>query len=355
MSGPLPLDGFLVLDLSRMLPGAVLIRTLLDLGARVIKVEDPSGGDVMRSAPPVVDGVGAGFHAFFHGVESVTLDLRTEAGASAVRTLARHVDLLVESFRQGTLENWGLGLSELRDSNSTLVTCSLPGFPTGGSWGQRIAHDLNLVAVTGLLSRLSPGTVPGIQVSDVGTGLRAATAVVAALLIRSRTGRGSHVEQPLVTGSLPFLTWAMADARAGGGGVLDGILAGQAPAYRLYACAGGTSIAVATLEPKFWVTLVEALGLPHLAGDGLDTGPRGAAAAAEVERVFLQHPAQHWVALADRIALPVSPVLTVADAARQEWIPGGDAGCRAPALGSATARVLAEFGAAGEPPPDMIQ
>jgi len=350
MSGPLPLDGFLVLDLSRMLPGAVLIRTLLDLGARVVKMEDPSGGDYMRSTPPLVDGVGAGFHAFFDGVESVTLDLRTEAGASAVRSLARHADLLVESFRPGTLEKWGLGLSGLRDRSSMLVTCSLPGFPTGGSWGQRIAHDLNLVAVTGLLSRLSPGTVPGIQVSDVGTGLRAATAVVAALLLRSRTGRGSHIEQPLVTGPLPFLTWAMADARAGGGGVLDGVLTGQAPAYRLYTCADGNSIAVGALEPKFWVTLAEALGLPHLAGDGLDTGPRGAAAAAEVERIFLQHPAQHWVELAGRLALPVSPVLTVADAVHQEWIPGADAARRAPALGSATARVLAEFGAAGELP-----
>src|SRR5512140_4004186 len=89
VSEPRPLDGFLVLDLSRMLPGAVLIRTLVDLGARVVKVEDPSGGDYMRSTPPLVDGVGAGFHAFFHGVESVTLDLRTPAGASSVRTLAR--------------------------------------------------------------------------------------------------------------------------------------------------------------------------------------------------------------------------------------------------------------------------
>jgi crotonobetainyl-CoA:carnitine CoA-transferase CaiB-like acyl-CoA transferase len=96
--------------------------------------------------------------------------------------------------------------------------------------------------------------------------------------------------------------------------------------------------------------LVEALGLPHLAGDGLDTGSRGAAAFAEVERAFLAHPAEHWVELAGRLALPVSPVLPVSEAVRQEWIPAEDATRRAPALGSATARVLQEFGAAGNRP-----
>jgi crotonobetainyl-CoA:carnitine CoA-transferase CaiB-like acyl-CoA transferase len=190
--------------------------------------------------------------------------------------------------------------------------------------------------------------VPGIQVGDVGTGLQAATAILGALLLRGRTGRGSHVEQPLLTGPLPFMTWAMADARAGGGGVLDDVLVGRSPCYRVYRCEGGTALAAGTLEPKFWAGFASAIGLPHVAGDGLDTGPRGEAVAAEVERTLLTRPASHWVEIAAKLGLPLSEVLPVADAIRQEWIPPGAGALRAPALGGATARVLAEFGAAGD-------
>jgi crotonobetainyl-CoA:carnitine CoA-transferase CaiB-like acyl-CoA transferase len=348
MTSPLALSGTLVLDASRMLPGAVLVRTLLDLGARVIKIEDPSGGDYMRSTPPLVDGVGAGFHAFFAGAESVTLDLRSAQGASALRTLARHADLLLESFRPGTLEKWGLGLGTLRDRHPMLVTCSLPGFPASGTWRDRVGHDLNVAAVTGLLERLPEGIVPGIQVADVGTGLQAGTAVLGALLLRVRTGRGSHVEQPLVTGPLPFLTWAMADARAGGGGVLDDVLVGRSPCYRVYPCAGGTALAAGTLEPKFWAGFVGALDLRHLSGDGLDTGRPGEAAIAEVEKKLRTRPASHWADLGAKLGLPLSEVLPVAEAVKQEWIPAGGRSLRAPSLGNATARVLAEFGAAGD-------
>ena len=347
MTAPLPLSGTLILDVTRMLPGAVLVRTLLDLGARVIKIEDPSGGDYMRSTPPLVEGVGAGFHAFFSGAESVTLDLRSPRGTAALRTLARHADVLLESFRPGTLEKWGLGLDSLRARHPMLVTCSLPGFPAEGSWRDRVGHDLNVAAVTGLLARLPGAGVPGIQVADVGTGLQAATAILGALLLRARTGRGTHVEQPLVTGPLPFLTWAMADARAGGGGVLDDVLVGRSPCYRLYRCAGGTTLAAGTLEPKFWAGFAGAIGLPHLAGDGLDTGSRGETAAAEVEEALVAFPAAHWAELGARLGLPLSEVLPLCDAVREEWIPSGT-GLRGPVLGGATARVLAEFGAPGD-------
>ena len=265
--------------------------------------------------------------------------------SSALRTLARHADVLLESFRPGTLEKWGLGLASLRDRHPSLVTCSLPGYPTGGTWRDRVGHDLNVAAVTGLLARLPGGVVPGIQVADVGTGLQAATAVLAALLLRGRTGRGSHVEQPLLTGPLPFLTWAMADARAGGGGVLDDVLVGRSPCYRIYRCAGGSALAAGTLEPKFWASFVSALGLPHLAGDGLDTGCRGDAAAAEAVAVLLGKPAAHWAALGAELGLPLSEVLSAAEAGRQEWIPADAGSRRGPALGDATARVLDEFGA----------
>ena len=301
---------------------------------------------MMRSAQPLVDGVGAGFRAFFQGSESVALDLRMPEGAAAVRALARHADVVLESFRAGTLEKWGLGLSQLRARNSSLVTCSLSSYGNEGPLAGRLGHDLNFVAVTGFLSRLPADAVLGVQIADVGAGLQASTALLGALLLRHRTGRGSHVEQPLVTGPLPFLTWAVADGRAGGGGVLDTQVAGRVPAYRLYGCGDGRTIALGALEPKFWVGLVEAIGLGHLAGHGLDAGARGEAAAREVGAAFMGRDAASWQEMGERLGLPITVVLSLEEAARHPWVPAGE-GRRAPALGEDTDRVREEFGLPG--------
>ena len=145
MNSALPLAGTVVLDVSRMLPGAVLARTLVDLGARVVKVEDPRSGDPMRVTPPLVGGTGAGFLAFFRGVESVAIDLKAPAGAAALRKMARHADVLVESFRPGTLERWDLGYDRLAALNPGLVVVSLSSFGSEGEDADRIGHDLERV------------------------------------------------------------------------------------------------------------------------------------------------------------------------------------------------------------------
>jgi crotonobetainyl-CoA:carnitine CoA-transferase CaiB-like acyl-CoA transferase len=366
---PLPLDGITVVDASRMLPGAVLARTLVDLGARVIKVEDPAGGDALRHTPPLIGGTGAGFCALARGCESVVLDLQSEAGAATFRRLAKHADVVVESFRPGTLDAWSIGEARLRDGNPRLVVCSLSGFGGAPRWRRRAAHDLNFVALSGLTALLGGG-VPGIQLADVSGALLAATAVLAALLRRQRTGLGASIDQPLAAAPLPFLTWAWADGEAGGGGVGATILAGRCPAYRTYACRDGGLVAVAAIEPKFWTALVREIGLPHLAGAGLDTGPDGEAAAEEVAARFRSEARGHWLATADRLNLPLTAVHDL-DAARREplfseaglleelpladgatahvpgpFIPslGRTPPRRAPRLGEHTSQVLRELG-----------
>ncbi len=364
-----PLDGITVLDASRMLPGAVLARTLVDLGARIIKVEDPTGGDALRHTPPLIGDTGAGFCALLRGCESVALDLRAEAGAAAFRRLARHADVVVESFRPGTLDSWGLGGDRLRAANPRLVVCSLSGFGGAERWRRRAAHDLNFAALSGLTTLLGGG-VPGIQLADVAGALLAAIAILAALLRRQRTGLGATIDQPLAAGPLPFLAWAWADAEAGGGGVTTTILAGRCPAYNTYACRDGLWVAVAAIEPKFWSDLARELGVPHLAGAGLDTSREGTAAIAEVADRFLTEPRAHWLAAADRLGLPISAVHDL-DAARREplfreaglveELPLGDGATGhvpgpfvaslgrtparpAPRLGEQTRQVLREFG-----------
>ncbi len=365
----LPLEGIVVVDASRMLPGAVLARTLVDLGARVIKVEDPAGGDALRHTPPLIGDTGAGFCALARGCESVVLDLQSEAGAVAFRRLARHADVVVESFRAGTLESWGLGESRLRAGNPGLVVCSLSGFGGAPAWRRRAAHDLNFVALAGLTTLLGGG-VPGIQLADVSAALLAATGILAALLRRQRTGMGATIDQPLAAGPLPFLLWAWADGEAGGGGVGTTILAGRCPAYRTYACRDDLEVAVAAIEPKFWSALVCEMGLPDLAGSGLDTGADGAAAAAAVGARFAGMPREHWLELADRLGLPVTAVHDLGAARREPlfeeagllealplgggatgWVPGPfvpslgrTPGRPAPRLGEHTSEVLRELG-----------
>jgi crotonobetainyl-CoA:carnitine CoA-transferase CaiB-like acyl-CoA transferase len=359
-----------VLDASRMLPGAVLARTLVDLGARVLKVEDPSGGDPMRHTPPLIGDTGAGFCALLRGCESIALDLQSEAGGAAFLRLARHADVVVESFRPGTLETWGLGIARLRELNPRLVVCSLSGFGRSPGHEHQAAHDLNYVALAGLVERIGGG-VPRLQLADIGGALLAATAIVAALLRRERTGLGARVDQPLAVAPLPLVAWSWADAAAGGVGAGETLLAGRCAAYRIYRCGDGADIAVGALEPKFWSELVRLLGVPHLAGAGLDAGAEGEAAAAEVAGLLRTQTRAHWLALTEPLGLPVTPVNDLETARRSPvyaaagWmedlpVPGGAAAVPgpfipslgrtparpAPALGEHTASVLAEFGVA---------
>jgi crotonobetainyl-CoA:carnitine CoA-transferase CaiB-like acyl-CoA transferase len=351
-----------------MLPGAVLARTLVDLGARVLKVEDPVGGDTMRHVPPLIGDTGAGFHAFFRGCESICLDLQSERGAASFLRLVRHSDVVVESFRPGTLDAWGVGVARLRELNPRLIVCSLTGFGAAPGRGRQAAHDLNFVALAGVIERLGGG-VPRLQLADIGAALLAATAVVAALLQRERSGRGVHLDQPLAVAPLPFLTWAWADDAAGGAGVGDTILAGRCPAYRTYRCGDGREIAVAAIEPKFWSELVRVLGVPHRAGAGLDTGAEGDAAAAEVAAALATRPRAAWLDLVAPLGLPVTPINDLRAArghplyGEAGWmedlpVPGGSSAVPgpyipslgrtparpAPALGEHTRAVLHEFG-----------
>jgi alpha-methylacyl-CoA racemase len=318
------LAGKLVVDCSRMLPGAVLARGLLDLGARLIKVEAPHGGDMMRHTPPLVDGVGVGFCVYYRGAESLRLDLRAPEGLARLRRLLARADVFIESFRPGTLERWGLDLADLQRECPRLVTCSLPGFADDD---RRVAHDLNLTGLTGLLGQM-PGNrlthgggedIPKVAIADVNTGLLATSSILAALLVRERTGRGAKIQQPLLSAPLPIMTWPWADRAAGGGGAFETFLAGRVACYRCYRCADGKLISLGCLEPKFWSGLCEAIGKPHLAALGLDLGERGRAAADEVAELFATQPRSEWLASLSAKDLPVAPVHDL-DAARQESI-----------------------------------
>lgn len=318
--GDLPLKGTLVLDASRMVPGAVLARQLLDLGARLIKVEDPAGGDPMRHTPPLAGGMGAGFATFFRGAESLALDLRRAGHQRAFRRLAQRAEVVVESFRPGSMEAWGLGYERLSALNPGLVYCALSSFGQAGPYSDRIGHDLNFTALSGLYQALGATGVPRVQLADVCSGLMAATAVLGALLARGRTGQGRLVDQPLAAGVLPLLTWSWADAAAGGGSMMETLLGGSCPCYQVYECAGGGRLSLGAVEPKFWTGFLEVLGLNEYAGAGYDPGPAGREAAQAVTDRLAEKPLEHWLELCGQANLPVAPINDLEASRQAGWL-----------------------------------
>lgn len=303
----LPLANIVVVDLSRMLPGAVLARQLLDLGARLIKVEEPGTGDPMRMVPPQLDGIGVGFATFLRGSESVALDLRDDDDAAKVRRLAVHADVLVESFRPGTLESWGLGYDGVRAENPALIWCSLASFGSKPGVRDRVAHDLNFSAMAGVLD-LVGGRVPRLQLADISSGLLASSSILAALIGRHRDGLGRRLDQPLAAGPLPFLTWGWAEQAVGGRSALDTLLGGVCPCYRIYRCGDGRSLSLGALEPKFWSEFVRLIGAEELSGAAFALGDDGERTVAAVEKALSRHPREHWLKIAADRSLPVGPV-----------------------------------------------
>lgn len=208
------LEGVRVLDLTRVLSGPFGTQQLVDLGAEVIKIENPTGGDdTRRFGPPFVEGESTYFMSVNRGKKSVAVDLKDPRGLELVRALAGHADVVIENFRPGTAERLGLGLEGLRAAHPHLVTCAISGY--GGSGDPRFCarggYDAVIQAASGLMALTGePGGAPtkvGVAISDMVAGLYAAQGILAALAARERTGEGHHVEISMQDAMLSLLTY----------------------------------------------------------------------------------------------------------------------------------------------------
>ena len=201
-----PLDGIKVVELARILAGPWAGQTLADLGAEVIKVEAPEGDDTRRWGPPFIDREGdrsaAYFHAANRGKRSVTCDFRTPEGQEAVRRLVADADVVIENFKVGGLAKYGLDYESLSKVNPRLVYCSITGFGQTGPYAHRAGYDFIIQGMSGLMSITGePGGQPqkvGVAVTDIFTGVYAATAILAALHQRQATGKGQQVDMALL-------------------------------------------------------------------------------------------------------------------------------------------------------------
>ncbi|HKG66968.1 MAG TPA: CoA transferase [Solirubrobacteraceae bacterium] len=320
-----PLDGILVADFSRVLAGPYATMLLGDLGADVVKVERPDGGDDTRAWGPPWHGDASTYYLTTNrNKRSVALDLTDEGDRGLARTLALRADVLVESFRPGLMAGWGLDGNSLRaDGNPGLVSCSVTAFGTGDAGRALPGYDFLLQAMGGLMHVTGEPDGPplkvGAAVVDLICGLIAANGIQAALLERGRTGRGRHVEVSLMDSALAsLLNQASAWVAGGVAGTRRGNRHPSIVPYETYDAAD-RPIAIAVGNDRLFGRLCAALGLIELAGD-----ERFETNAARVEhrdelsrllgRAIAREPAAHWVQVLRQAAVPVGPINGVDEA-----------------------------------------
>jgi crotonobetainyl-CoA:carnitine CoA-transferase CaiB-like acyl-CoA transferase len=309
-----PLAGLLVVDLTRLLPGAYASRELLRLGARVVRVEAP-GGDALRTTAP------AWHDALNAGKESVVCDLHSADGLRLAQALLSRANVVLEGFRPGVAERLGVGPDAAR---ADAVYCSITGFGADGLHEQRAGHDLNYLGWAGVLADTAPA-VPPVQIVDLAAGaLGAVTQILAALL----GGGGARI-----TISMTHRAHDLVAHRVGGEPV-PRLLTGGVACYRIYETEDGRYLTVAALEPKFWRRLCELVGLPELVERQWE--PRLPA----LERAIASRPLEEWLDLFDAEDVCVGPVATLVDAHREF---GGDTPPPAPRLGEHTDAWRAEL------------
>lgn len=309
-----PLKNIRVLDLSRLLPGPYFTMLLADLGAEVIKVETPQLGDYARMVPEAFGGP-AFFAALNKGKKSLALNYRNRRGREVFLRLVTQADVVVEGFRPGVMARRGLGYETLRDLNPRLVYCSLSGYGQSGPYEQRVGHDLNYIAVGGLLDLNGapggPPLPPGVQIADLAGGMLAAMAVLAALLGRERTGEGAYLDVALFDA---VVSWAGAVAgplyAATGESPQRGrmALSGGLPCYNVYQTADGAYLSLGALEGPFWMAFCERVERPDLVARQWDP-----AAIPEVGAVMRTQDRDIWLARFEGVDACLEPVNTYAE------------------------------------------
>lgn len=319
-----PLAGISILDLTRLLPGGYATLLLADLGADVLKIEEPGKGDYIRWTPPVVGEHSAAHIALNRNKRSMTLNLKSEAGRDIFVQLAARSDVVIESFRPGVMDRLGVGYDVLSTGNQGLVYCAISGYGQTGPRSQVAGHDVNYIGYAGVLgingeSGRRP-VIPGVQVGDLGGGgMAAAVAILAALVKRSVTGRGDRCDIAMADGAMSWLTIHAAEFVA-----TDTEperermhLSGRYPCYRVYPAADGW-VSVGALEPQFWAALCDALGRPDLVNDAFATGARRDEVIGDLDELFATKSRSEWMSELEGKDVCVGPVNSFTEAFEDE-------------------------------------
>jgi CoA:oxalate CoA-transferase len=315
-----PLGGITILDLTRVLAGPYCTMVLADLGARVIKVEQPGTGDDSRAYGPFVDGGSAYFASLNRGKESIALDLKADGDRVIFEQLLARADVLVENYRPGTMEKLGYGYEQLKDRYPRLVYAAASGFGHTGPYAKRAAYDMVVQAMGGLMSITgTPGGPPvrvGTSIGDITAGLFTAIGVTTALLHRAGFGAAIKVDVAMLDCQVAILENAI--ARYAATGEVAGPLGARHPSITPFAAfrAGDGHLVIAAGNDALFVRLCQTLGAPKLAEDprfktNASRTEHWQSLSAAIEAALAARSVSDWLAILDAAGVPSGPINTV--------------------------------------------
>jgi crotonobetainyl-CoA:carnitine CoA-transferase CaiB-like acyl-CoA transferase len=321
-----PLQGIRVLDFTRVLAGPAASLALADLGAEIIKIEPPGGGDETRTFPPFRDGESHYFLSVNRGKKSIVLDLKSEAGVALARDLAAKCDILIENYRPGVMDRFGLGYEALSAINPGLIYCSISGFGMSGPLKDRPSFDIVLQALSGALSvNGEPGVPPtklGIPLGDLVGGINGPIAILAALHERNSTGRGRLIDISLLDGMIGLLGYiAQLAFFAGQDPKPQGSQHPNLVPYGIFPASDG-QIIIACLTNSFWGRICESLGQPGWMADARFDTIEKRRDNRETVNAMISDITQHksideLVDLFTRYQVPHAPIMGVTEALAQ--------------------------------------
>lgn len=316
--GILPLNGMVVLDLTQILAGPVCTMVLADMGANVVKLEKPNGGDDNRhSGPPLVGEAPAGFMAVNRNKRSMVIDLRQEAGRTVFERMLQQADVVVENFRPGVMDRLGLGYARLSELKPSLVYCTISGFGGSGPYRNRGGFDLVAQGMSGLMSITghpdSPPAKVGVPITDISAGILAANGILCAYIHAKNTGQGQMVDTSLLEAGISYTVWESSGFFANGEipGPLGSAHRVSAPYQALRTSDGYINIGAAT-QPT-WEQFCRALGLDRLIEDERfrmpgDRKAREVELAALLEETLTGETTAHWMAVLEQAGVVAGPI-----------------------------------------------
>jgi len=307
------LEGIKILDLSRLMPFEYCTLLLADMGAEVLKIEEPGRGDYMRWLPPKMREENAAFLLLNRNKKSMTLNLKKKEGQDILRKLVRDNDVLFESYRPGVMSRMGLGYKELKEVNPKLIYCSATGYGQSGPYKDRPGHDINYISIAGILGVTGRHTgapvIPGIPIADMSVGAFSALAILAALIAREKSGEGQFIDISMTDVALSQNVINLAMHLAGGKEMMD--LTGKEPYYNIYETRDGKYVSLGNIEERFWENFCEGVGRPDLIEHHSSKGKEKERVAKELREVMLGKTRDEWVNQMKDKDVCIAPVYSI--------------------------------------------
>ena len=319
---PQPLENIKVVDLTRTLAGPFCTQNLADMGADVVKIEEPNDGDETRKWPPIWNGESTQFLSFNRNKRSLSVNLKSDEGLAIVKKLAAGADIMIESFRAGTLARFGLGYDDIKAVNPDIIYCTISGYGRTGPMASKPGYDLIIQAYSGLMHLTGePDGAPqrvGFSLVDLFTGMLAFGSIVTALYHRDQTGEGQLIDAALLDGQVAAMSYHATGYI--GTGVEPHRLGSGHPSlvpYQSFPASDGYFI-LGVANPNLWERFCHAIGHPELKDDPkFATNPDRVAHRAEMidllNGIFATNTVAHWVKVIDDAGVPVGPINKTSD------------------------------------------